>query len=661
MAREGYETDVRFFADSAEVTTIHWYKVPVDRPCLPYPSFVWDSDWANDNGPRTTIFKGNPPVTSGEQWALRPVTRRPPLPLETFTGHFCGTKTQWSGDLRSDRPEDQGEYGCCIPIGTMVVTSVGLALPDEFTVTGSPVTSTGVLTGTWVPVFPHFVLAGPNSGAVPAEPEFRPLAISDLPLTGVAAGSFGDATHYPTFTVLPNGTLQIAGQLPFPAASIPVPLILDPPTDATKDLILKQHSPTQTANLLECETHTGVPFGASITGNAEFSGSGQGAPGSENECFGLSAGKYLQFGGSQNTLVGFHAGIKTYSQGNTLVGTNAGASNRTGNFNTIVGKSAGLSQTTATGNTVVGTNSLYYNLAGNHIAAFGYAACQDSLANDNTAHGWKALYHDTTGYCNTALGSKAGFTVTIGHNNTCVGCDADVASGADNNSVVIGAGVIGHGSGTVTIGTLTDNVWVGSAQFPASVPAGQAFMSPSGGPGAGSFRTLVASDIPNLDASKITSGNFAVARLDSLDAIAAFFGVLSATNVGAGYPWAFLSGVPSFATCTFLNRTQASTDGPAFTTMFNAAGNGLHGSFSFKNNGPNTIAYQWVVIDAFGATNTFGASLVTNAITTGEFDSPSSVGFAGASLPLQSVTFGIHSAIPGNPGTVHQVTSVVGC
>lgn len=116
MARmRGYETDVRFFADSDQVTRIHWYRVPKDRPCLPVASFVQNSDWTNFNGPRATIFKGEAPYTQGEQWVDRPAVNRPPLPGEKFSGHFCGTPQQWSGDLLLSRPEDLGTYGCCDP------------------------------------------------------------------------------------------------------------------------------------------------------------------------------------------------------------------------------------------------------------------------------------------------------------------------------------------------------------------------------------------------------------------------------------------------------------------------------------------------------------------------------------------------------------------
>lgn len=59
------------------------------------------------------------------------------------------------------------------------VTSVGLAAPTQFTVSGSPVTTSGTLTFAWNTQTANTVLAGPASG-VAAAPTFRDLALADL-------------------------------------------------------------------------------------------------------------------------------------------------------------------------------------------------------------------------------------------------------------------------------------------------------------------------------------------------------------------------------------------------------------------------------------------------------------------------------------------------
>jgi hypothetical protein len=60
------------------------------------------------------------------------------------------------------------------------VTSVGLAAPSQFTVTGSPVTTSGTLTLTWNNQVANSVLAGPTSGGATV-PTFRLLVAGDIP------------------------------------------------------------------------------------------------------------------------------------------------------------------------------------------------------------------------------------------------------------------------------------------------------------------------------------------------------------------------------------------------------------------------------------------------------------------------------------------------
>lgn len=81
------------------------------------------------------------------------------------------------------------------------VTSVGLSLPSFITVSNSPVTTTGTLTGTLATQTANTVFAGPSTGS-PAAPTFRALTLSDLgtalqlyvenpstPVTPVATGA----------------------------------------------------------------------------------------------------------------------------------------------------------------------------------------------------------------------------------------------------------------------------------------------------------------------------------------------------------------------------------------------------------------------------------------------------------------------------------------
>jgi len=89
------------------------------------------------------------------------------------------------------------------------VTSVGLALPPIMTVSGSPVTSSGTLTGALTTQAVNTVFAGPSSGAA-AAPTFRALTTADIPALGGATISNDTTTAtnlYPLFSTATSGAL----------------------------------------------------------------------------------------------------------------------------------------------------------------------------------------------------------------------------------------------------------------------------------------------------------------------------------------------------------------------------------------------------------------------------------------------------------------------
>jgi hypothetical protein len=60
------------------------------------------------------------------------------------------------------------------------VTSIAIAAPSEITVAGSPITTSGTITLTWTNESANKVFAGPSTGS-PATPTFRSLVAADLP------------------------------------------------------------------------------------------------------------------------------------------------------------------------------------------------------------------------------------------------------------------------------------------------------------------------------------------------------------------------------------------------------------------------------------------------------------------------------------------------
>ena len=105
------------------------------------------------------------------------------------------------------------------------VTSVALALPSILTVSGSPVTSSGTLTGTLTTQAVNTIFAGPSSGASTA-PTFRSLTTADIPTlnqntTGTAANI--TATSNSTLTTLSALSLpgsQVSGNISGNAANV---------------------------------------------------------------------------------------------------------------------------------------------------------------------------------------------------------------------------------------------------------------------------------------------------------------------------------------------------------------------------------------------------------------------------------------------------------
>ncbi len=105
--------------------------------------------------------------------------------------------------------------------GSGTVTSVALSLPSIFTVSGSPVTTSGTLTGTLANQTANTIFAGPSSGAA-AAPTFRTIVAADIPtLAGYiqnnAVGNNFGTGQAASFDITGNaeisGTLEVNGNV----------------------------------------------------------------------------------------------------------------------------------------------------------------------------------------------------------------------------------------------------------------------------------------------------------------------------------------------------------------------------------------------------------------------------------------------------------------
>lgn len=103
--------------------------------------------------------------------------------------------------------------------GSGTVTQVGLSLPSFITVSGSPVTTFGTLTGTLATQTANRIFAGPTSGGV-AQPTFRVLVAADIPslpyvptYSGLTTNGLLQATNATTVasTLTPAGITSLNG------------------------------------------------------------------------------------------------------------------------------------------------------------------------------------------------------------------------------------------------------------------------------------------------------------------------------------------------------------------------------------------------------------------------------------------------------------------
>ncbi len=141
------------------------------------------------------------------------------------------------------------------------VTSVGLTMPAEFAVSGSPVTSSGTLAVTKATQAANKVYAGPTTGAA-AAPTFRTVVPADLPIatTGALGVVEPDGT---TITISGGGVISSVssgGTVTSVAMTVPADMtVTGSPITGAGTLAITEN--TQSANTI----HAGPTTGAAAT------------------------------------------------------------------------------------------------------------------------------------------------------------------------------------------------------------------------------------------------------------------------------------------------------------------------------------------------------------------------------------------------------------
>lgn len=130
--------------------------------------YLSSTDWTtfNNKVPSTRTITTTAPLTGGGDLSA---DRTIAIPVASSTTNGYLSSTDWNTFHSGG--------------GTGTVTSVGLSLPGIFTVSGSPVTTSGTLTAVLATQASTLIFAGPASGAA-AAPTFRALVPADL--SGIA-------------------------------------------------------------------------------------------------------------------------------------------------------------------------------------------------------------------------------------------------------------------------------------------------------------------------------------------------------------------------------------------------------------------------------------------------------------------------------------------
>lgn len=140
----------------------------------------------------------------------------------TDGGYYARHNAAWAAlgsmALVADAPSDGTDYvrrnGAWASLGSTpgTVTSVGLSLPADFTVSNSPVTTSGTLTAAWANQAAGAFLAGPASGPN-AAPTWRAIASSDLTTALATPPAIGGTTPAAVAATTLSATGQITSTL----------------------------------------------------------------------------------------------------------------------------------------------------------------------------------------------------------------------------------------------------------------------------------------------------------------------------------------------------------------------------------------------------------------------------------------------------------------
>jgi hypothetical protein len=149
---------------------------------------ITDGDGAAGN---PTIKIADNPILPGSESVTLPIGNTASRPISPANGMF-----RYNSQTGTFEGYASGNWGSVVTGSG--VTSVGLVMPSDFTVTNSPVTSSGDLTAAWASQTQNYFLAAPNGSS--GTPSFRAMVAADVPtLNQNTTGQAGSVANAVTF------------------------------------------------------------------------------------------------------------------------------------------------------------------------------------------------------------------------------------------------------------------------------------------------------------------------------------------------------------------------------------------------------------------------------------------------------------------------------
>jgi hypothetical protein len=425
-------------------------------------------------------------------------------------------------------------------VGTLTsVAMTGDGVIYNTAVSGSPITSSGTLAPQLLPQSPHFLLAGPGSGAA-AAPTFRALVSADLPTIAISGGGTGQTTASAAFNALSplttegdllyyhssadarlgtggngqcltsNGTDPVWGSCSG-TSSLAWSTLINP----TANLALSMSTYTTAFN------HTSPVNWTWANTTASTSSTAQSSP-----LLNLS-GTYWNGSASATDSWSFQNVVASGTNGNSTLtlahtGSTGTASfsvpNLTNTSTTQYGVMYGGGSSTAEKSTAAGASGLPLLGQGTAAPAFGTLGIVGGGTGQTTANaGFNALSPLTTEGDLLYYHSSSNTRLAKGTSGQCL-----TSNGTDPvwDSCSTGTGTVTSvGLAMPSMFSITGSPVTGSGTLTAALTsetANQVFASPNGSSGTPGFRALVGADLPAPTASAMggvmsvtcTSGQF---------------------------------------------------------------------------------------------------------------------------------------------------------